>query len=136
MRKKAWVIIIFVIIGLVAATSAMLKVRSGVRCDHDGTRIQPIYEVTFAFQDATNKQFCSVNCALLDLRNEKNRPKYVTVVDEVSGTKIDANLAFFVKSEVLTIPHVKNNIHVFAKKEDAIRHAKQFNGELIQNPFR
>lgn len=136
MKRKVWVIIIFVIIGLVAAMSAMLKGRAGTRCDYDGTRIQPIYGVTFTFEDATQKQFCSVSCAVLDLKNEEKKLSYITVVDEVTGTKIDASLVFFVESDVFTLPHVKNNIHVFAKKEDALRHADQFNGNLIPNPLR
>ena len=136
MKKRIWVITIFVIIGLIAAFGTILKKHTGIRCDFDGTRIQPIYEVKFIFEDNTTEQFCSVVCALLHLKNEKKKLKYVTVVDEVSGTKIDASLAFFVESDVLTIPHVKNNIHVFAQKQDAQRHATQFNGKLILNPFR
>jgi len=136
MKKRIWVITIFVIIGLIAATGAILKKHTGIRCDFDGTRIQPIYEVKFIFEDNTTEQFCSVVCALLHLKNETKKLKYITVVDEVSGKKIDASLAFFVESDVLTIPHVKNNIHVFAQKEDAQRHATQFNGKFIPNPFR
>jgi hypothetical protein len=136
MKKRIWVITIFVIIGLIAAFGAILKKHTGIRCDFDGTRIQPIYEVKFTFEDNTTEQFCSVVCALLHLKNEKKKLKYITVVDEVSGNKIDASLAFFVESDVLTIPHVKNNIHVFAKKEGAQRHATQFNGKFIPNPFR
>jgi hypothetical protein len=41
-----------------------------------------------------------------------------------------------VESEVITIPHVKNRIHVFAEESDAERHARQFNGKSIPNPFR
>ena len=136
MKKRLWVIIIFAIIGLVAAVSALLKGRVGIRCDYDGTRIQPIYGVAFTFEDSTEKQFCSVSCAVLDLKNEKKKVNYVTVVDEVTGSRIDASLAFFVKSDVFTIPHVKNNTHAFAKKEDAICHTRQFNGKLISNPFK
>ena len=136
MKKRIWVIIIFVTIGLIAVTGTLLKKHTGIRCDFDGTRIQPIYEVKITFEDNTIEQFCSVVCALLHLKNETKKFKYITVVDEVSGNKIDPSLAFFVESDVLTIPHVKNNIHVFAKKEDAQRHATQFNGKLISDPFR
>ena len=136
MKRKIWIIIILVIIGTIAAAGGLIKGRMAARCDYDGMRIEPIYEVDFEFEDGSVKRFCSIVCSLMDLGDEKIRPKYVTVVDEVSGKKIDAALASFVESNVITVPHVKNRIHVFAEKADAERHARQYNGKLISNPFR
>ena len=136
MKRKIWIIIILVIIGAIAAVGGLMKGRMAARCDYDGTRIKPTYVVIFEFEDGSVKLFCSIVCALMDLRDEKRKPKYITVVDEVSGNKIEATLASFVESDVITIPHVKNRIHVFAQKEDAERHASQCNGKLIKNPFK
>jgi NitT/TauT family transport system substrate-binding protein len=57
------------------------------------------------------------------------------VTDEITGQKFDSTLGFFVESEVVTVPEVKNRIHIFATKEDAMAHARQFNGRVIKNPF-
>jgi NitT/TauT family transport system substrate-binding protein len=57
------------------------------------------------------------------------------VIDETTGQSLDSTLAFFVESEVVTVPEVKNRIHSFTNKEDAMTHARQFDGKLIENPF-
>lgn len=36
---------------------------------------------------------------------------------------------------MVTVPEVKNRIHAFYVKEDAQRHAEQFRGKRIENPF-
>ncbi len=136
MRKKVWIIGILIVIGAIAAIGGFMRGHMAARCDYDGTQIQPIYEVNFELEDGSTKRFCCIVCALMDLKDEEKRLKYITMVDEVSGKKIDDSLAFFVESDVITIPHVKNRIHVFAEKGDAERHARQFNGKLIPNPFK
>lgn len=133
MKKEIQLIVIFTIIGLITIVGVILRGGGGIRCDYDGTRIQPIYEVDLTFEDGSTKRFCSIVCVSMQLKDEKKKLKYITVVDEVSGNKIDASLAFFVESDVVTVHHVKNNIHVFAKEEYAKRHARQFTGKLIAN---
>jgi ABC-type nitrate/sulfonate/bicarbonate transport system substrate-binding protein len=36
---------------------------------------------------------------------------------------------------MVTVPEVKNRIHAFYLEDDALAHAKQFNGRQIENPF-
>jgi NitT/TauT family transport system substrate-binding protein len=36
---------------------------------------------------------------------------------------------------VITIPRVKNRVHTFSNKADALAHAQQFKGRWIENPF-
>jgi hypothetical protein len=98
-------------------------------------KIEPIYAVYFTFQDGTEKKFCSIACASLSFPELKSRIKEVVVVNERSGTKINASQALFVESEVVTVPHVKNRIHVFANKEDALKHIQTFKGNWVENPF-
>jgi len=108
---------------------------SATRCDYDGVRIEPIYAVYFILKDGTEKKFCSIVCASMSFSDLKGQIKKVTVVDEASGTKISVSQAYFVESEVVTVPHVKNRIHVFVKREDAIKHLQKFKGRWIENPL-
>jgi len=134
--NKKWIalFVIFLIIPLVFGCQGERKSIEGL-CDYDGVKIEPIYAVYFTFQDGTEKKFCSIACASLSFPELKSRIKGVVVVDERSGTKINASQALFVESEVVTVPHVKNRIHVFANKEDALKHIQTFKGNWVENPF-
>ena len=105
------------------------------RCDYDGVKIEPIYAVYFTLQDGTEKKFCSIVCASMSFSELKKKVKEVMVVDEILEKKISASRAFFVESEVVTVPHNKNRIHVFANREDALKHLQKFKGRWIENPF-
>jgi len=59
----------------------------------------------------------------------------VTVTDEVTGKRIDASIAWFVESSIVTNQSTGNKIHAFAEKTDAEKHAKDFSGVIIENPF-
>ena len=106
------------------------------RCDYDGVKIEPLYAVFFTLQDDTEKEFCSIVCASMSFPELKKQIKEIRVVDEPSGAKINASQAFFVESEMVNVPHIKNRIHVFSKKEDALKHIQKFKGNWVENPFR
>ncbi len=127
--------IILLVISLALGCQGERKSVEG-RCDYDGAKIEPIYAVYFIFQDSIEKKYCSIACASLSFPQLKSRIKEVMVVDERSGTKIQAAQALYVESEVVTVPHVKNRIHVFANREDAEKHLKRFDGKWAGNPFR
>ncbi len=105
------------------------------RCDYDGVKIEKIYAVYFTLKDGKEKKFCSIVCASMSFSELKGKVKEVMVVDEISGKRIKASHAFFVESEVITVPHNKNRIHVFGNREDASRHLKRFKGRWVENPF-
>ena len=134
--NKRWIILLitFVIISLGSGCKGERKSIEN-RCDYDGVKIEPIYAVYFTHQDGTEKKFCSIACASLSFSALKKQIREVRVVDEPSGNKINASEALFVESEVVTVPHVKNRIHVFAKKEDALKHIQKFKGNWVENPF-
>jgi len=134
--NKRWItlFITFVIISLVLGCQGERKSIES-RCDYDGVKIEPIYAVYYTLQDGTEKKFCSIACASLSFPELKSRIKEVIVVDERSGTKINAFQALFVESKVVTVPHVKNRIHVFGNREDAIKHLDKFKGRWVENPF-
>lgn len=135
--NKRWIalFITFLIISLGSGCKGERKSIEG-RCDYDGVKIEPLYAVYFTLKDGTEKKFCSIACASLSFPELKGRIKEVIVVDERSGTKINASKALFVESEVVTVPHVKNRVHVFGKREDANKHLDKFKGKWVENPFR
>jgi ribosomal protein L24E len=133
-KKRIILLVIFVIISLVLGCQGEKKTIEN-RCDYDGVKIEPLYGVYFTLQNGTEKKFCSIACASMSFPALKKQMRQVRVVDEPSGNKIDASQALFVESEVVTVPHVKNRIHVFAKKEDALKHIQKFKGNWVENPF-
>ena len=134
--NKRWItlFIIFVIISLASGCKGERKPIED-RCDYDGVKIEPIYAVYFTLQDGAEKKFCSIACASMSFSALKKQIKEVIMVDEPTGAKINASRAFFVESEVVTVSHVKNRIHVFANREDAENHIQKFKGKWIENPF-
>ncbi|MGB9629536.1 MAG: hypothetical protein ACPL6D_12825 [Thermodesulfobacteriota bacterium] len=125
---------IFVIISFALACKGERKSEAD-RCDYDGVKIEPIYAVYFTLQDGRGKKFCSIVCASMSFLELKGKVKEVLVVDEISGKRIKASQAFFIESEVVTVPHNKNRIHVFGNREDAIKHLEEFKGKWVENPF-
>jgi ABC-type nitrate/sulfonate/bicarbonate transport system substrate-binding protein len=146
-RKRLVVIVLcLVVFGLVALLGGLLGKKTGkvvtkeeeegtLRCAYDGTKINPLYEVEAYLSDSTVVSFCSIYCATRWLETNRDRVVYFTVIDEVTGQKFDSSLAHFVESDVVTIPEVNNRVHAFYVKEDAQKHANQFHGEVIENPF-
>ncbi len=104
-------------------------------CAYDGLEIDPLYEVQFIMKDGEVLRFCSIVCALQGFSNAKENIESVLVTDEITGKKVNAGKAFFIESSVVTVPHVKNRIHVFASEADAVRHRDQYSGKYIKNLF-
>jgi len=145
-QKHLIIIICFLVFAGVALIGGILGKKGGKgqndetderlsRCANDGTKINPLYEVDAYLADKTTLRFCSIYCATRWYENNRDRVIYLTVSDEVTGNKFDSTLGHFVESDLVTIPEVKNRIHAFSAKEDALTHIKQFNGKLIENPF-
>lgn len=148
MQKKQLIIVAAFLAGIaiLALVSSLLSKRSRslgktpengtiLRCAYDGTKISPLYEVDAYLTDDSVRRFCSVRNAMRWLERNRDRVLYFTVVDEVTGERFDSTLGHFVESDVITVPEVKNRIHVFFSKEDALKHADQFHGEFIDNPL-
>ncbi len=104
-------------------------------CTYDGTKITPLYQVEAYLADNTTARFCSVYCASKWLKENKDRVLYMTVTDEATGQKFDSTLGQFVESDVVTVPEVKNRVHVFLSKDDALKHIQQFHGKFVENPL-
>ena len=124
----------FLAVAAIAFMGGILGKKKG-RCILDGTKINPIYEVDAFLDDHSTVPFCSLYCSTRWFTENRGKVLYIRVTDEVTGQKFDSTLGFFVESEVVTVPEVKNRIHMFAREEDARAHARQFNGRVIKNPF-
>jgi NitT/TauT family transport system substrate-binding protein len=94
-----------------------------------------MFEVRAFLKDQSLKKFCSITCAQVWHQENKDKVIYFTVVDGKTGQSLDSSLAFFVESEVIAVPRVKNRVHTFSNKADALAHAQQFKGRWIENPF-
>jgi len=146
-RKK----VIMISIGILAVAAIALlggilgkkksKVGTGegeetaLNCSFDGTKLNPVYQVDAFLDDGSTRSFCSIYCAARWFEDNRDKVIYFTVMDEVTGQSFDSTLGYFVESDVITVPEVKNRVHAFAIKEDALKHARQFNGKLTENPF-
>jgi hypothetical protein len=107
-------------------------------CAQDAVPLKPEYQVEVRFSGGEVRRFCNAGCALAYLnetRRNRRDVEAVTVTDETTGAPLDSGAAFYVESEVFTHRESSNRIHVFAAREDARRHASEFNGAIIPNPF-
>ncbi len=133
-RRLILILIGFLAVAVIALGGGVLRKKEG-KCILDGTRINPIYGVDAFLDDHSIVPFCSIFCATRWLQENRRKVLYLMVTDEVTGQKFDSTLGFFVESEVITVPEVKNRVHMFAREEDAQAHARQFKGRIISNPF-
>jgi hypothetical protein len=96
-----------------------------------------MYEVIIIQQDdESSERFCCVLNAQIWLERNTKPVSSIWVTDEITGDRIRAEEAHYVSSTIITTPHTRNRIHVFAQKESAEIHARQFNGKLVTNPLR
>jgi hypothetical protein len=133
---KRFVIIFLVTLILIAVggTTYQKYYRSS-RCAYDGSVIQPIYEVKIYLKDGAENNFCSIYCAANWFNPNAEKVEKVTVKDEIRGTEISSEMAYFVESELVTNKSNGNRIHVFQRRTDAMEHMKRFNGDYEEDPF-
>jgi hypothetical protein len=134
MTKKFWIgLIIVLIISLLGVYYQ--KYLKMPLCSFDGSRIAKIYEVDIALKDKTTRRFCSIYCASQWLKENTGLIDHVIVTDEIRGNKIELYMAYFVESELITNETNDNRIHVFQQRQDALKHAEKFHGEMVDDPF-
>jgi hypothetical protein len=107
-------------------------------CARDGVRVRPEFRVEVVDDEGHDHVFCSLRCAKLWLR-DKPSPRAVVVTDEITGDRVDATKAFYVRSTVVTPTTTDDRVHVFRNQADAERHAQAYNGFLLtgaERPFR
>ena len=136
MRRKYFIIGLMMAAGLSALVAFVQQRHREFRCSLDGSLIQPLYGVEIIQANTLSRRFCCVLNAHIWLARNRNQVSSIWVTDETTGEKVRAEEAFYVSSRVITTPHTKNRIHVFAKEEEARIHARQFNGKLVTNPLK
>jgi len=135
MNKIVTGLTVLIVSIILAAGSVLYQGQKALRCDYDGTRIIPVYGIDIMLRDGKTLKFCSVRCAREWSRKNLSPIDSVIVTDEVTGVVLDAALAHYVESDVVTVRAVQNRIHVFKEKSHALSHAGQHNGNIIDNPF-
>jgi hypothetical protein len=107
-------------------------------CALDGLAIDPFYRVEILDHKGREHVFCCLRCATLWLDRQSDPPRVITVTDEVSGERIDAAKAWYVRSPVVTTLATGNNIHVFRNRAEAEKNALEHLGTVLsetENPF-
>lgn len=134
MRHK--ILILIAIAAILAALSAFYRrQRTAAYCHFDNNRIQRIYEVDVITDGGDRLRFCSVYCAHQWWTRHPGEAAELLVTDEVAGKMIDAQIAVFVESSVVTDPVHGNRIHVFADADAADHHVAQYRARRIACPF-
>jgi hypothetical protein len=122
----AWLAIV---VGLPLLGHALRRPQQG-RCAVDGEPVDPAYGARVVNADGTSLDFCCLLCAERWLESAPP-PRAILVTDEISGQMLPANDAYYVRSSVVTQPATGNRVHVFARRSDALRHAKEARGKLL-----
>jgi len=135
MRRLPFIGALVIATAICALVAHSRHVQTSARCSLDGSKIERLYEVTIIQKDRSTSKFSCVLSAQIWLRENSDQIFSIQVTDEITGQKIAAKDAYYVRSELITIPHTGNKIHVFARKAEAELHARQFKGKLVKEPF-
>jgi hypothetical protein len=139
-RNTWWLLAGLVVVVGLPLLAHWLRRPTEAGCALDGLRIDPRYRVAIVDHLGTRHAFCCLRCAEIWLQKEsKFPPRSVTVTDEATGERVDAALAWYVRSAVATNRITGNRIHVFQSQADALKHAADFAGVVLEEsekPFR
>jgi hypothetical protein len=98
-------------------------------CAMDGVAIAPPYRVDVVDAGGWSHAFCSLRCAEIWLGQQRSRPREITVTDELSGERLPADEAWFVRSSL--VPGASDSIHVFRTRREAEKHVAAFGGAVL-----
>ena len=137
-RQKPFLIGLFFLVLILIAWFSGKANQTGEICRLDGTAIIPITRVVLVDSNGEESLFCSLCCTKTWLESHKeiisrlNEGKAsLTVVDEISGQKIDASLAYWVESEEYSRRENKCRAHVFSDKQAAAKYLRQHQGKEL-----
>lgn len=135
MKKILTGLAILIMAIVFSAASVMYQRSRAERCAYDGTVIVPVYEVDITLSEDRILKFCSIHCAKEWSRKNLSAIDSVTVTDEVTGERLDASMAYFVESDVVSVKATDNRVHVFKHEDHALSHVTQHKGKMLENPF-
>ena len=102
------------------------------RCALDGVRVDPARAVRVLDGAGGDRSLCCVACARRWIREEPSAAEArILLVDEVSGRTVPAEAAWLVESRIVAFGPSGCRVHVFARREDADRHAEAFGGRPV-----
>jgi len=101
------------------------------RCEMGGVALDPAFRVRVGEKSGTTHAFCGVTCAEGWITRGGLVPARVLVTDGISGNEIDARAAAFVRTFGNRADGAPDAIRVFARYEDAERHARAHGGEIL-----
>jgi len=134
-RGLALEVTALVVIALLPAFADLVR-GSTSRCAQDGVAVDSNYAVYARYEGDVELEFCGVSCADLWMRRSGKPAIAVEVTDCVDGHRFAARNAHFVKIYVDWRESVPDPIRVFASREEALAHIREFGGELLVGPRR
>lgn len=130
------------LVGLLVAASLPVigrQFRIGqLRCALDGQETDPLRRITVVKTDGSRHTFCCITCTELWLHRGQVVPLQVLVTDEVTGQRLNAGDAYYVRSSVTSNAPTGDRRHVFARRDIADAHATSFQGRVLtgkERPF-
>jgi len=142
MIKKIFVLL-FLAISVIASNQFSKKatikpelVQKGTKkmwCPVCGMSLVHFYKTshTAITKDGVKRQYCSMRCLLVDLKNHKIDKSSIKVVDVVSQKLIPANKAYYVVGSKIKGTMSRVSKLAFLKKEDALEFIKKYGGKLM-----
>jgi hypothetical protein len=135
LTKRTWMLAAWfaALLALSLFSRARIHARRAATCSLDGQRIAPVYEVDLVERDAVLARFCCTACAAEwpDVPPQS----WWRVRDEVTGEPLDAEVASFVESSVITNASRRCRTHAFKNWSDAMNHAATYGGERVADPL-
>jgi hypothetical protein len=137
MPVRKWSLAYLILVALLAlAVGFWNRYGTAERCEMDGQPLSPALRMDLKMPGGAWHAFCTIECARRWLaRQPRAVPDEAVVRDALTGEPLDAYVAFFVRSEVVTSRSNGNNIHAFRFRTDAMEHLHRFGGEEIDDPF-
>jgi hypothetical protein len=112
-------------------------------CELCGIRISTTFEARLHLKDGTVKRYCCVNDALHAYRELMERVEWVSVTEQETGEKLNADDAIFVENDIVTCEPCATKLHIFEAEthgglfyEHRVnKYMKKFGGKIVANPF-
>lgn len=140
---KVVLVVVILSIGLGLFSSYYMYGRQVETCDLCGIPINSTFEAMLHFKDGTGKHYCCVNCALHACRELKEKVDWVSVTEQETGQKLNANDVIFVENDIITCKPCGTRLHIFEAETHGgffyehrvTKYIKKFGGKIVDNPF-
>ena len=140
---KLVLVVAIVSVGLGLFSSYRMYGHKVKSCELCGISINPTFEVSFHLKDGITRRYCCVNDALRAYRELVEKVEWVSVTEQETGEKLNADDAIFVENDIVTCAPCGTNIHIFEAETHGglfyehrvTKYMKKFGGKIVENPF-